>query len=463
MATEQSNPTDRAHAKLSASQTKRWMTCPGSVRYIDDMPAIMKRGSSSFAQLGTAAHSLVEECLREGRKESRLYRGYWISLDGSINKQKRDPDAFEVDLDMMDAVDVMLRTVWTEHARLGPEVELMIEHQFDLSWVRPNMFGTNDVSLSQFLEELVVIDYKHGQGVPVEVSVVDKATGKHKGNSQLLYYALGAAHKYDFTHTHVTIIVVQPRCPHPLGGVRRFTCSMDELLEFRETLALAADVVMEAYNEYPQYTQRGKEEHWQDKFLVPGEHCKSAFCPALAVCPSLHRLAEREAVADFSEEPPASLPAPKGVESLGRALLWVPVLDARNRAVEALAQRLAEQGVKVPGHKLVRKRANRQWLLDEEGVVARLVEIGADPKDFLTQPKLASPAVVEKISSQAKQLVNGHRLTNDTNWQIEPIAAKGQGGITLAHESDPRAEVIIDPAADFPKDEALAALDESDV
>jgi hypothetical protein len=139
------------------------------------------------------------------------------------------------------------------------------------------------------------------------------------------------------------------------------------------------------------------------------------------------------------------------------------VLDARNRAVEALAQRLAEQGVKVPGHKLVRKRANRQWLLDEEGVVARLVEIGADPKDFLTQPKLASPAVVEKISSQAKQLVNGHRLTNDTNWQIEPIAAKGQGGITLAHESDPRAEVIIDPAADFPKDEALAALDESDV
>lgn len=455
----QSNPTDRAHAKLSASQTKRWMTCPGSVRFIDDLPALMKSGSSSFAQLGTAAHSLVEECLRENKVDSRSYRGYWISLDGGINKQKRDPNAFEVDLDMMDAVDVMLRVVWGEVGRLGDQSELMIEHRFDLSWVRPNMFGTNDVSVSLFLDELVVIDYKHGQGVPVEVSVPDKLTGKHRGNSQLLYYALGAAHKYDFTHSHVTIIVVQPRCPHPLGGVRRFTCSMEELLEFRDELALAADIVMEAYDSFPT-TEAVK---WEKKFLIPGEHCKSAFCSALATCPALHRKAEEEAVADFADDPPASLIAPKGVDALARALLWVPVLDARNRAVEALAQRLAEQGVKVPGHKLVRKRANRQWLLDDEGVIARLLEIGADPKDFLTTPKLASPAQVEKISNQAKQLVNGHRLSQDTNWQVEPIAAKGQGGITLAHESDPRAEVVLDPGADFPKEEALADMDEGDV
>lgn len=462
MTTEQSNPTDRAHAKLSASQTKRWMTCPGSVRFIDDLPALMKSGSSSFAQLGTAVHSLVEECLREERLDSRGYRGYWISLDGQINKQKRDPTAFEVDLDMMDAVDVMLRVVWGEVGRLGDQAELMIEHKFDLSWVRPNMFGTNDVSVSLFLDELVVIDYKHGQGVPVEVSVPDKLTGKHRGNSQLLYYALGAAHKYDFTHNRVTIIVVQPRCPHPLGGVRRFTCSMEELLEFRDELALAADVVMEAYNEFPKYEQAGREDEWQNAFLKPGEHCKTAFCSALATCPALHRKAEEEAVADFADDPPVTLHAPKGVDALARALMWVPVLDARNRAVEALAQRLAEQGVKVPGHKLVRKRANRQWLLDDEGVIARLVEIGADPKDFLTTPKLASPAVVEKISNQAKQLVNGHRLSNDTNWQVEPIAVKGQGGITLAPESDPRAEIILDPSADFPKDEALANLGEGD-
>jgi hypothetical protein len=454
----QSNPTDRAHAKLSASQTKRWMTCPGSVRFIDDLPALMKSGSSGFAQLGTAAHSLVEECLRENKVDSRSYRGYWISLDGGINKQKRDPDAFEVDLDMMDAVDVMLRVVWGEVGRLGDQAELMIEHKFDLSWVRPNMFGTNDVSVSLFMDELVVIDYKHGQGVPVEVSVPDKLTGKHRGNSQLLYYALGAAHKYDFTHSHVTIIVVQPRCPHPLGGVRRFTCSMDELLEFRDELALAADIVMEAYESFPNI----RTEVWEEQYLRPGEHCKSSFCAALATCPALHRKAEEEAVADFADDPPATLHAPRGVEALARALLWVPVLDARNRAVEALAQRLAEQGVRVPGHKLVRKRANRQWLLDDEGVIARLVELGVDPKDFLTIPKLQSPAVVEKINNQARQLVNGHRLSQDTEWQVEPIAAKGKGGLTLAHESDPRAEVVLDPGADFPKDEALAEMGEND-
>jgi hypothetical protein len=111
----------------------------------------------------------------------------------------------------------------------------------------------------------------------------------------------------------------------------------------------------------------------------------------------------------------------------------------------------------------VRKRANRQWLLDDEGVIARLLELGVDPKDFLTTPKLQSPAVVEKINNQTKQLVNGHRLSQDTEWQVEPIAAKSKGGITLAHESDPRAEVVLDPGVDFPKDEALADIDEGDI
>ena len=452
MERNQSDPSSRAHAKLSASQTKRWMTCPGSMRLIDDLPAAMRTPQSSFAALGTAAHTLGEACLRANSRDCRAYKDYWVHASGEIQKRTPDPDEegwFQVDHDMMDAVDVYLQVVWGEVERLGPSAELSIERKFDLSWVRPNMFGTNDACVSLFLDELVVVDYKHGQGVPVEVSYPDPDTGEVLGNSQLMYYALGAAKGYDFTHEKVTLIVVQPRCPHPHGGVRRFTCSMPDLLEFRDRLARAADRVMEAYNSYDGTPD------WEVANLRAGPHCKSAFCSMLATCPALYRLAQSEAMADFADDPPsAALPVPQGVEAIARALKWVPVIDARNRAIEALAQRLAEQGVKVPGQKLVRKKANRRWVCEEHEVATLLAKAGLDPKDFMSAPELRSPAQVEKLGPEARKLVNGHKLKTDESWIVAPLAEKGVGGITLAPEDDPREEVVVDPSKDFPADEA---------
>ena len=457
------NQTDRnVHAKLSASQTKRWMTCPGSMRAIDDMPSNMRPPQSQFAALGTAAHVLGEACLRAKHTDSRAFHEYWIHhKSGEMQKRTPDPeevsrgDWFQVDHNMMDAVDVYIQVVNDECARLGPQAELSIEKRFDLSWLRPDMFGTNDASISLFLDELVVLDYKHGQGVPVEVSYFDNNIGKVVGNSQLMYYLLGAAHGFDFTHEKYTLIVVQPRCPHPHGGVRRFTCTLDELLEFRDKLGEAADTVNKAYSEYTTYVTTGKEPEWEELYLVPGDHCKTAFCPKIATCSQVYRLAEREALADFSEDPTDNtlLPVPRGVEALAQALKWVPLLDARNKALNELAQRLAEQGTKVPGHKLVRKKANRRWIKDDEAIIKDLVALGLSPKDFLTTPKLQSPAQIELLGSEAKKRVNGHKLKNDETWMVLPLAEKGVGGLTLAPETDPREEVIMDVSADFPEDD----------
>lgn len=459
----QSDPSARAHAKLSASQTKRWMTCPGSMRLIDDMPRNMRPPQSQFAALGTAAHTLGEVCLQARRPDSRDYLGYWIHASGEMQKRTPDPQEvergewFQVDHDMTDAVDTYLRVVYEELERLGPEAELSVERKFDLSWVRPDMFGTNDASISLFLDELVVVDYKHGQGVPVEVSYFDPKVGKEVGNSQLAYYGLGAAKAYDFTHERVTLIVVQPRCPHPKGGVRRFTMTMAELLEFRDRLAAAADVVVEAHGSYPSDPQEQLD--WEARYLTAGEHCKSAFCPKLATCPAVYRLAESEAMADFTDDPVegALLPVPQGVEAIAQALKWVPLLDARNKAINELAQRLAEQGVKVPGQKLVRKKANRRWTKDEAAVAEELAKAGLSPKDFMSTPELRSPAQVEKLGPEAKKLVNGHKLKNDEEWIVAPLAEKGVGGLTLAPESDPREEVLVDPSADFPQEDEFDA------
>lgn len=481
MEKNQSDPSARAHAKLSASQTKRWMTCPGSMRLIDDLPPAWKPKQSQFAALGTAAHTLGEVCLAARRPDSRDYLGWWIHCTGEMQKRTPDPievergEWFEVDHDMTDAVDTYLRVVYEEVERLGPAAELSIERKFDLSWVRPDMFGTNDASISLFMDELVVIDYKHGQGVPVEVSYFDEKLGKEVGNSQLAYYGLGAAKAFDFTHEKITLIVVQPRCPHPKGGVRRFTMTMAELLEFRDRLAVAADKVIEAYNAWDELpciersdASAGQKElfaglipspqaqaDWEAKYLKAGDHCKSAFCSKLATCNAVTRIAQDEAMADFADDPVEGvmLPVPQGVEAIAQALKWIPLLDARNKAINELAQRLAEQGIQVPGQKLVRKKANRKWVCTDGEVVTLLTNAGLSPKDFLSAPELRSPAQVEKIGPEAKKLVNGHKLKNDENWIVAPLAEKGVGGLTLAPVTDPREEVVIDPSADFPQDE----------
>lgn len=460
-----SNPTERAHARLSASGSKRWMACAGSLALIDELPPGFNE-SSIHAQRGTAAHTLVEVCLRAELPDCREYEGYWINQAGDIQRaapvQEDGEDGwFIVDNDMMAAVDVMIETTWAEKARLGPQAELHLERKFDLTWLRPDMFGTSDVTLSLFLTELVVIDYKHGQGVPVEVVERDE-TGKLKVNSQLGYYALGVAEADGFTHETVTLIVVQPRCPHEEGGVRRHTFAMAELLELRDRLAAAADRVKEASEAYSKLQDEVDWTEWEGEYLRPGNHCKDSFCPKLGTCRAAYRWAQEIAQADFQDDPyPLDAPTPEDdMQRLSRLLQWAPFLDGLVKAVNAHAMRAKELGMSVPDHKLVRKKANRKFIASEDEIKARLGGL-VDPADLMTAPKLKSPAQIEKLGKSVKEQVNGvpnpeWDPTDPTSpqWIHAPLAAKGLGALTLAHVSDPRPEVAIDPTLDFKDDYA---------
>ena len=73
------------HAKLSPSGAHRWMACPGSSILIDELPSEFKR-SSGHAQRGTAAHTLVEMCLRDRLPDSGQYLNYWINQAGEIQR-----------------------------------------------------------------------------------------------------------------------------------------------------------------------------------------------------------------------------------------------------------------------------------------------------------------------------------------------------------------------------------------
>ena len=52
------------HAELSPSKSSRWIACPGSIALSREAPP---QETSSYAQEGTAQHTVAENCLRKER------------------------------------------------------------------------------------------------------------------------------------------------------------------------------------------------------------------------------------------------------------------------------------------------------------------------------------------------------------------------------------------------------------
>ena len=89
-----------------------------------------------------------------------------------------------------------------------------------------------------------------------------------------------------------------------------------------------------------------------------------------------------------------------------------------------MAQQALENGIAIPGFKLVPKRPTRQWVNDE-GALEALKEMGLE-LDELTETKLRSPAQIEKTLKKRKlDLPKDHVVAVST-------------GNTIAPESDPR-------------------------
>jgi hypothetical protein len=96
--------------------------------------------------------------------------------------------------------------------------------------------------------------------------------------------------------------------------------------------------------------------------------------------------------------------------------------------LRALAHQVLEVGKPIPGYKLVAKRATRQWVDDDQALVAMMNE--GLPEDELIVSKVISPAQAEKVLKK-----HGKQLPAN---QVVAVSS----GSTMVEDSDPRPSVL---------------------
>lgn len=373
------------HSNLGASSASRWMNCPGSVNLIESLP--FKPESGVYAREGTAAHQLAETCLRIDAQPYD-FLGTLLSID--------DKEPIEITENMCDAVQVYVDYI-RDRQSLGGKLD--IEVKFDLSSIEPGMFGTSDAAIYfDFLGEIEIVDYKHGAGVAV--SPVN--------NSQLKYYALGATQALKVhPETKVKLTVVQPRA---MGeAIKSWDCTITNLIDFSADLKAAAKLTR------------------VDKAKTQiGDWCK--FCAASPICPEIKKTALEKAQAAFS---PIGLllPEPTNLHTdhIREIMDFSDILESWLKNVANYAFELADRGVKIPGYKLVQKRANRKWRDEIETIKSLSSSLHPlEVKDLYLEPKLKSPAQIEAMKVD-KNLVASLTMTPDSR-------------LTLTTEDDKRPE-----------------------
>ena len=408
----------RAHAVLSASGCKRWWNCPGSVQASEGIP----NTSSEWAELGTAAHELANECL-----EQRLDAATFI---GAIF------NGMEVTEAMADAVQVYLDTCGLY---MDAPWEYYVERRFSLEKLGPPvpMFGTSDfTALNRELRRLVVVDYKNGAGVDVSIA----------GNAQLRYYALGALYSFDDMPEveEVEIIIVQPNTPGL--DVKRETFHIADLIEWSVTLIDKARATQEP-----------------NAPLKAGEWCK--FCPREGRCVEQARNALAAAQIEFESfvEP---LPSTNIIfpdltlitaEQFGALIPRLDDFEAWSKAARKTALDMAERGISIPGQKVVPTRATERWL-DTEIAPVLLEDLGLKEDAIYEPRKLVSPAqargAIATAIKTASDALPGKKMTKKAAEEkakefMKPMTHKVSSGNKLAPDHDSRTAVMASVHSEF--------------
>lgn len=330
---ELNDHSSRAHAKLSASSSHRWLNCPYSATVAAKYPP----QDTLFTREGTTAHEVAEA----------VASGKW-----------RDPTPATVcaDADMLRHAEEYRDYI---ESLKSEGTLVMLETRLDFSeWV-PDGFGTADCILLHG-DTMDVIDYKYGQGVAV--SAIE--------NPQMMLYGLGAVAEYGFAYdiTNVRLHIFQPR----INNISVYETTMEALLAWGEVIVKPA----------AKKAASGLVE------MHAGEHCR--FCPHGGRCPELATFC-MDAVEPAMHNTPDSL-QPGEVANF---IALEPIITMWLKKVKDRALTDLLDGKTIPGYKVVEgKLGNRKW--KDEIEVVKALEAAGIAQDAYTVLKLLSPAEMDK-------------------------------------------------------------------
>ena len=377
------------HSRTGPSSAERWVHCPPSLRLGEEY-GVPDTGSV-YAAEGTEAHELGEFLLRQAL--------------GEAMEDPRPAMQF-YNVEMQECAEGYRDTVLDLYNQLklrSPDAHLYVEQEISFEEYVPGGFGTSDCVIIGD-GEMLVVDYKHGKGVPVSAEGEDG-----EGNPQLKCYALGAYLAFESLYSieKITLVIYQPR----IGNFSQFSLSVEALLAWADkVLRPAAALALAGEGE-----------------LACGSWCR--FCRAKAVCRK--RAEENLALARYDFARPPTLEDDEVNLILGK----LPALEAWAADIRDYALQRALGGYAWDDFKLVEGRSTRHFT-DEEAV-AKIVEgVGLDPYE----------RKVKGITAMTTLL--GKAKLNDL---LGSLIEKAPGKPTLAPRSDKRPELFVStpPEADF--------------
>ena len=360
-----------SHSQIVGGSTaKRVMNCPGSVALCAKMPP---QPSSKYADEGTLLHNIIAEVLEHDKKPTDFLGTTYESI--TFTKALLEDKLYPA-LDLLNQVDP------------DCQMDIAVETRVGFGDFLSDVFGSTDL-LGRIGKRAIVLDWKFGDGVAVEA----------EENPQLMFYAAAAMRTPEVQWVfedcdEIECIIVQP------PEIKRWTTTPERIKKFEQELKMAV-----------------KLSQAKDAPLKVGDHCR--WCSAKPTCPLMTGAVDRAlalAVKDID------------INQISDYLNKADMLEQWVTDLRALTHTMLDAGAVVPGWKLVAKRATRQWVDEDQALVAMMNE--GIPEEELMVSKVISPAQAEKVLKK-----HGKPLPAD---QVVAVSS----GSTLAPESDPRPAVL---------------------